>query len=103
MYKYDDIVNRTKEIKTKNKSSYLNYLERYKTTLLLRPDIKNPTPEVEQYMDDPLRLLSKEELLLHRSRLAHKIPQMKQQIIKTIFPVNDFIADYNHINYESCK
>ena len=54
MSKYNETVTRMDDIRVKQSTSYVNFLDKNRSYMKLRSDIKDPSPEIEQYMDDPL-------------------------------------------------
>ena len=47
MNQYNQTVERMDGIKNRQETSYVNFLEKNKNYMRLRPDIKDPSPEVE--------------------------------------------------------
>lgn len=61
----------------------------------LRPDIKDPSPEVEQFMDDPLHSMEKGEIERHRRILDERLSKSTEDIIAYIMPFEIMIGDYD--------
>lgn len=62
MSKYNETVTRMDNIRQKQSSSYVNFLDKNRSYMKLRSDIKDPSPEIEQYMDDPLENMNQDQL-----------------------------------------
>lgn len=95
MNKYNETVERIDNIKQRHKSSYINFLDRNRNFMRLRPDIKDPSPEVEQFMDDPLHSMEKGEIERHRRILDERLSKSTEDITAYIMPFEIMIGDYD--------
>lgn len=66
----------------------------------LRPDIKDPSPEVEQYMDDPLFNMERGEIEVHRRLMDDRLAKSEEEVTFYIMPFEIMIGDYDGPKFE---
>ena len=101
--KYNDTVSRMDNIKKRQKKSYISFLDRNRSFMKLRPDIKDPSPEVEQYMDDPLFNMKRSDIEKHRRILNDRLTNSEEDITAYIMPFEIMMGDYDGNKFEQSK
>jgi hypothetical protein len=66
----------------------------------LVPSIKDPSPAVEQYMDDPLEDMDKSEIEIQRKLMDEKLNNSEEEIIMYIMPFELMVGDYDGPKFE---
>lgn len=62
----------------------------------LRSDIKDPSPEIEQYMDDPLENMSYEEFKYKRETLDIFLNESNDELVIYDFPFEILKTKYDN-------
>ena len=103
MNKYNETVNRMDNIKGRQKKSYIHFLERNRNFMRLRADIKDPSPEVEQFMDDPLRSMSRGDIEMHRNIMDEKLNKAEEDVVAYMMPFELMEGNYDGPKFEQSK
>lgn len=100
MSKYNETVTRMDNIRQKQSSSYVNFLDKNRSYMKLRSDIKDPSPEIEQYMDDPLENMRPEEVEIFRKKLDHFAVKSVEHTTHIVFPFSTLVGHFESTRFE---